>query len=161
MAYSLVSKNIILSSEEKERIVNSIFSLEVKQFNLSDVYFNINNFPKDYKNKILNYFYKNKKFKKYCLSFKNTLAKNIDNKLNLPTDIINLIFEYTIFIPEYVYIEIKEYSKFLAIQLLQKIIIDNEFDISWYCVDTLDYQWANDTIYNCNTIINNILENIS
>ena len=75
--------------------------------------------------------------------------------------IINLIFEYTIFIPEYVYIEIKEYSKFLAIQLLQKIIIDNEFDISWYCVDTLDYQWANDTIYNCNTIINNILENIS
>ena len=47
MAYSLVSKNIILSSEEKERIVNSIFSLEVKQFNLSDVYCNINNFPKD------------------------------------------------------------------------------------------------------------------
>ena len=143
----IIKIKIMINNFINENGTSFIFEPKANMVSVDKYKSNINDIPKN--KQIMNSIHKkckeNNKFFKgnfKCIS-KNPFesVKNVYIGKDLSKYIEEYIFDYNIKIN--FYIEGILYSKYLNI--LNRIITENRFDIDWYAIGSPDYRWARDT----------------
>ena len=160
MNFQLYKKKYNIHEEENDflkAIASNVFKFNLVQNGVSSVDCNYKDYPKNYKSIITDIVVNDEKLKKkFAISTKNILCKNLKNFHGIPKILINNIFEYTYELSNNFLEKVRVYSYFNVIDDINKIISENKFDLIWYNPGEIDYSWACDTIKNCNLLIDKI-----
>lgn len=158
---SLSTRNLITYNKTINIIASKLLTIKVIQ-GVSTIKHNFNENYDYYCSYILKHIHTYKNINILRTNICKLVNKKFVNSNILPDDCLEIIYQYSYGnIPLFVINDIINiwYQKFN--DTVHKIITDNYFDKNWYDIGSIDYNWASNTIDDCNKNLKLVQFNIT